>query len=141
MVPIHRFVEHTSEVELKLEAGTLNDLLRQAARALGELMEKQGLARGDESERTIELESIDAAALLVDWLNELIYLAETDKLIPIDSVVAIAECDTVPAYKLAANLRYASVDEAPSQVKAATRHGLFVKETNSGLSANVILDV
>lgn len=137
----HRFVGHTSEVELKLSANTFADLLAEATRALGELMGGQGLTRLDEGERPIEVESVDREALLVDFLNELIYLAEAEAILPLDSLVTLGEGEPPFVCRLSARLRYASVEETPSQVKAATRHGLVVKETGSGVFASVIFDV
>jgi SHS2 domain-containing protein len=45
------------------------------------------------------------------------------------------------ATRLAAEVRWAPVDETPSLVKAATLHGLAVREEAGGWAAEVIFDV
>lgn len=140
MVASHRFVEHTSEVELELEAASLGELLAEAARALAELLLHGDNARLGESEGELELSAHDEAALLVDWLNELVYYAETECWVPVDCEVLAVERDQ-EGLRMRAKLRRLHVERAPTQVKAATLHGVRVAEADGRVTANVILDV
>ena len=73
----HAFEDHTGEARVRLEAPSLAELFAEAARALAELMTGSGAlvpASGDAMR--IDLTAHDREALLVDWLNELIYQAE-----------------------------------------------------------------
>jgi len=139
MVASHRFVEHTSEVELELQAGSLGELLAEAARALGELLLHGDNVRLHESQTELELAAHDEAALLVDWLNELVYFAEAERWVPLDGEVTVERDDE--GCRLRARLRRLHVERAPSQVKAATLHGVRVVEAEGRVTANVILDV
>jgi len=140
MVASHRFVEHTSEVELELQADGFEELLAEAARALGELLLHGDNVKLSESERELELEAHDEAALLVDWLNELVYFAEAERWVPADcEVLAVERSDE--GFRMRAKVRAFHVERAPSQVKAATLHGVRVVEAEGRVSANVILDV
>jgi SHS2 domain-containing protein len=135
--PSHEFVEHTSEVILKLRAGSWPALLEEAARGLSDLQLKgQGEAPGTETERAIAVEAGDEAALLVDWLNELIYLAESERFVATDAVA-----DEADEHRIRATARGVTVAAAPALVKAATLHGLCIERTGRGLEAAVVLDV
>lgn len=144
MAASHRFVEHTSEVELHLSAPALEELLAEATRALGEYMFRgEEEPRLGEEEKELEISSRDDAALLVDWLNELVYFAETAQLVPLDGQVLelVSNEGDGGGMGLRARVHFAKVPYAPSEVKAATLHGVRVEKAGERVEANVILDV
>ncbi|MFL6261887.1 MAG: archease [Thermoanaerobaculia bacterium] len=134
--PWHTWVDHTAEVQLQVEAESLSGLLAEAGRALGLLLLRGRAAEPSGEARTIEVSSVDPEALLVDWLNEIIFLAEVERWIAV-------EFDDLEASEthLKASARGVSVDDPPALVKAATFHGLAVEEREGGLHAEVIFDV
>ena len=129
-------LEHTAEVKLRVRAPSLGDLLAEAGRALGAAELGRARAAPDGPWRRVEVRSADRDALLVDWLNELIYLAETERWVPVEF-----EMEAVTPTALRARARGVRVAATPARVKAATFHGLRIAETPSGLEADVILDV
>jgi SHS2 domain-containing protein len=132
----HRFLDHTSEVELQVGAEDLAELLREAGEALGELILRGSPAEADGEERTLQVTAHDREALLVDWLNEIIYLAEVEGWVPAEIEVREASSTGVVARG-----RGAPLPAAGSAVKAATFHGLHIRDLPDGLEAEVILDV
>jgi len=132
----HRFVDHTSEIGLQVRAATFGELLAEAARGLASLMLREVPAAVAGEAREIEVSSHDRESLLVDWLNEILYIAETGLWVPLEPEVLEAS-DT----RIRARARGVMVEISPSMVKAATFHGLEVVETAEGFSAEVILDV
>lgn len=76
----HRFVEHTGEVELELEAASESGIFEAALGALAELVETD--AAGEPASHRVDLAADDGALLLVDWLSELLFLAEVERFIP-----------------------------------------------------------
>lgn len=129
-------LEHTAEVKIRVRAPSLGELLAEAGRALG-AVELGVLPEGPDGPwRPLEVRSSDRDALLVDWLNELIYLAETERWVPVEF-----EMESVAPTALRARARGVRVAATPARVKAATFHGLRIAETPSGLEADVILDV
>src|SRR6185503_16264316 len=86
--------------------------------------------------RELEVSSHDREALLVDWLNELLFVAETGLWVPLEFEVL-----EVSGTRVRARARGTTVEAPPSIVKAATFHGLEVRETADGFTAEVILDV
>jgi SHS2 domain-containing protein len=133
----HEFIEHTGEVQLRIRAANGSELFAEAGRALALL-----LARGQSPGavgagwRRVELAAPDRGALLVDWLNELIYLAESERVVPTGFEVA-----RLTETGLEARFRVAPVEESPTLVKAATLHGVRVEAVKGGIEADVILDV
>lgn len=84
----------------------------------------------------VSIRAADRAALLVDWLNELIFRAERDRMIPV-AIEPLEASDTT----LRARIRGMPVAEPPALVKAATLHGVRVDPDPEGVVADVILDV
>lgn len=129
-------VEHLGEVRLRLRAGTLGDLAAVAGRALAELELGRAPGRGEGAWREVAVSGRDPEALLVNWLNDLIYLAEAERWVGVEYTVVDAT-DT----ELRMRVRGATVEQAPSCVKAATFHGLHVAHVPGGVEAEIVLDV
>ena len=134
--PWHRWVDHTAEAQLQVGAASLAELLAEAGRALGALLLRGHAAEPSGESKTIEVSSVDREALLVDWLNEIIFRAEVERWIAVEFEVLEAS-----ESHLKASARGALVDDPPALVKAATFHGLAVEEREGGLQAEVIFDV
>jgi SHS2 domain-containing protein len=130
---VYRWVEHTSELELALEASDEPQLFTDALAAFAELVD--GSASGALVRHEIALRSHDRATLLVDWLGELVFLAETENFVP-ERVVAL---ELAPEF-LRATLE-GRVGEPPHLVKAVTYHGLEFDVDESRVRARVVLDV
>jgi SHS2 domain-containing protein len=129
-------LEHTAEVRLRVRGRSLGDLLGEAGHALAAVTLGGQPPASNGSWRTVEVRSTDRDALLVDWLNELIYLAETERWVPVEFVI-----ETATPMALRAQVRGVPVAVTPARVKAATFHGLRIATTPDGLTADVILDV
>lgn len=132
----HRFLDHTSEITLHVRAEDWPCLLAQAGRGLAELLLRGTAPVADGDWRPLEVSSHDREALLVDWLNEIVYLAETGLWVPQE--IEIEDCSET---HLKARARGVTVEQPPSLVKAATFHDLHVRDLPDGLDAEVILDV
>lgn len=129
---MHRFVSHTGELQLELEAPTEAAVFEDAAGALGELMDG---GRGEAARRDVALAGSDLGGLLVDWLNELVFLAETEGFVPeraADVVLADGSLRATVEGRIAA--------PAPL-VKAVTYHELAFERRGGGWFARVVLDV
>ena len=132
----HEFLDHTSEVTVRLRAGSFPDLIVEAGRAMAELM-LDGEDRGSPGEwREIHVSGAERGAFLVEWMNELIYLAEVEQWAPVDLDVT----EDSPL-ELRIRARGVSLDRPFAAVKAATLHGLVVQEGPDGVEAEVTLDV
>ena len=134
--PRHRFVEHTGELELRVEAPTLAALLEEGARALAEVMAEDASGPPTASLERVEVAASDREALLVAFLNELVYRGEVNK-----CVYHEARVDRADDRRVEATLRGRTPSSPRTAVKAATWHRLRVRQTPAGLEATVVLDV
>ena len=133
--PSHDLVNHTGEVQLELFAPDLAGLFEEAGRALASLMLEE--ADGDRGpEVTISIAADDRTELLFEWINELVYRSEIEKVIFTEFMV-----QEVSERELTARVRGVTPRSLRTAVKAATFHNLAVIDTPRGVSATVVLDV
>ena len=128
---MHRFVDHTSELELELEAESAEGVLGEALRAFAELA---GTGTGEIVERDLELAASDLPALLATWLDELLYLADSEGLLPESTEL------TVSGTRLVGRVRLRRGEPRPL-VKAVTLHRLRLRPENGVWRGRVVLDV
>lgn len=133
---MYRWVEHTSEVELALEAGSEREVFAEALSALAELLcgpVDGGAAAGEQ--RTVTASAGDRAALLAGWLEELVFLAESE------GFVATRLLDLELRPQSLEALVGGRLGEPPPLVKAVTLHRLVFERRGHGYVARVVLDV
>jgi SHS2 domain-containing protein len=132
---VYRWLEHTSEAELWIEDETAEAVLVEAAIALGDLLgERSG---GEPVSHAISARADDLPALLVEWLSELVYLAESDGFVP-ERVAEISLADSSVRATVAGRRL-----EPQSLVKGVTYHRLEMAQEGDGgpWRARVVLDV
>lgn len=135
-MPSHVFEDHTAEVRLRITAPTLAGLFEEAGRAIAELMLEAASSQALGSEQTVSLHAPDREALLVDWINEIIYLSETTGRVFTEfQVLEVSDTSIV------ASMSGVVPDAMRTLVKAATLHEVCVRATASGYDASVVLDV
>ena len=131
--------EHDADVGLVVRGGSGPELFANAGLALFELVADVGRVEERES-YAVAGEADDGAALLVGWLNELVYLFEGEGV-----VCRRFEFQAWSATSYRGEGLGEPVDpdrHAPRDlVKAATYHGLSVRRAEGGWEARVILDV
>lgn len=84
------------------------------------------------------LEGPDAGALLVDWLNEILYIHETR-----DAVITSIDVTEVTqdAVRGVVGIAPRAADTGGTAVKAATFHRLSVRAEDGGWATQVYVDV
>lgn len=130
---MYRWIDHTAEVELAIEAATEREVLADALAALGELLGADG---EPVERRSVRVSAPDRPALLAAWLEELVFLAESQGFEPL----------ALETLELSGNALEATVagrlGDPPPLVKAVTYHALtFESAGSSGYRASVVLDV
>lgn len=128
---MYRFVEHTAELEVELEADSPEGVLEEALRAFAELA---GPGAGDVVERRIDLTAPDLPALLAAWLDELVYLADAERLVPESADVSVT------GSRVAGLVRGRRGEPRPL-VKAVTLHRLRFRPEDGVWRGRVVLDV
>jgi len=138
-----RWLEHDADIRLELRAPSLEGLFLIAAEALVRVMiedEEPGIEPAPpERSRSIRLEGEDRESLLVAWLNEIIFLVDEGTLLP-RSIRKIRIDDR--------SVTAEAVGTAPGEgcrlvreIKAATYHGLRIRNTDGCWSGKVLFDV
>ena len=129
----YRWVEHTGELELEIAAPTEEQVFGDALKALAEVLGDDD--HGSDVSHEIRVAGRERAVLLVEWLEELVYLAETQSLVPRE-----AERIELSEGCVIASIRCHRGNPRPL-VKAATYHRLAFAPTRDGFRAMVVLDV
>jgi SHS2 domain-containing protein len=128
-------IEHTADRAFRVTGRDLANLLENAARAM-QMLDGLAASDGPPATREIAVEGFDRESLLVNWLNEILFLEQAHQLV----------CETfhileVEGYRLRATVQTRACDERHTHIKAATFHNLKIRETSQGLEAEVVLDV
>src|SRR4030042_1592529 len=131
----YRQLPHTADLAWRLWGANLPELLENAGQALSAtLTDRRYLRR--RATRKVRLTALDREALLVDWLNHLLYLFDIDGFLGRDFQVELLTPES-----LAAAVTGESFDPARhpslSGVKAATYHQLSIVPVKDGGEAPV----
>lgn len=133
-LPPFEELEHTADLRLRVRGGDLKELFIHAAQGMFHLMRCVPGKPGKVT-RHIVLESPDVETLLVDWLNELRYLAETGR-----ECYEAYEIHLLEPTRLKA-IVYGRTDCSPSKIiKAATFFDLHVACDEAGCQATITFD-
>jgi SHS2 domain-containing protein len=134
--PNYEIVNHTADWAIRVYGVDMADLLSNAAKGMSYLLIDDLSSVPSNVQRQIEMESIDAESLLVDWLSELAYWAESELLV--FTSFSFAHADET---QLKATLTGGEVPALTKHIKAVTYNDLDIVETESGLVATVVFDV
>jgi SHS2 domain-containing protein len=129
---VYRWVEHTAELQLSIQAATEREVFEDALGALGELW---GAGGGEVERRAVSVDAPDRPALLAAWMEELVFLAESEGF-----VGARVEALELSPERVEARVAGA-LSEPPPIVKAITYHDLVFERAGGGYVARVVLDV
>jgi SHS2 domain-containing protein len=130
---MYRWIEHTAEIELEIEDESPEAVFREALLAYGDLLtEERG---GEPVTHSVSVSAADLPALLAEWMNELVYLAEADGFVP-ERVERLRLSDGGLEAEIAGQRRLPR-----NPVKAVTYHGLELREVDGAWRARAVLDV
>ncbi len=133
-------MDHPADLRFRIWAPDRESLFRQAARALTETMfldedsagEKQILA----ARIDVDLKGLDPDDLLVRWMGELHFQAETRGLVP--QAITFQQLDMV---RLRAECFMRRAGTLGCEIKAITYHQSGIRDTGKGLEATLLFDV
>jgi SHS2 domain-containing protein len=129
-------IEHTADRALRIRGRNFEELLVNAARGLLTIINPVPSAGTRTATRVFDLDALDAETLLVNWLSELAFWAETEML-----AFDRFEVEQVSPTHLRAVARGGRVERLERHVKAVTFHNLAIVRTPEGLTATVVFDV
>ena len=128
-------IEHTADRAFQAHGKDLRDLFQNAAAGLARFEGWPEISSGRIS-RELEIRGIDAEALLVNWLNELLYMHERYCEAYNDFEIVEISPD-----HLRAHIRGEPCNEVSRKIKAVTFHDIRVVTTKDGVHATIVVDV
>jgi SHS2 domain-containing protein len=132
---VRRWLEHTGEVELEIESDSEHGVFAEALAGLSELFGEPAVDDVARTTHRLVVRARDRASLLVGWLEELLWIAERDGIVPEGVVTFELDDDGLRAEVLAR--------PGPPRplVKAVTWHDLCFEPGVAGFHARVVFDV
>lgn len=141
----HQTLSHTADIRLRVEADNLPELFVAAIEGMmGILKESRIKNKESRSKKNIEISSVDKTALLIDFMNEVLYLSQTNK--EIYGEVKFLE---FPAFTeasagksgaaLKAEIFGQKVDDFDEDIKAVTYHEAEIIKNEKGNYETVIV--
>jgi len=142
--PPIRFLDDVAlaDVAFEVRGATLEKLFENAARAFLEIsVEPAGIRKAQE--KALKLRHEDPGRLLFKFLNELVFLKDSERFLAAEALVSVKEGPG--GYDLEARLAGERIDESRhktrSDVKAVTMHLFEVAKVKKGWVARVVLDI
>jgi len=140
----YKFLEHTADVRLLVEGRTLEDLFSEALSGMMELMkperepkEAEATVGGAECSRRIEVGAPTATVLLVDFLNEALWLAHSNR-----EVYGAVLIEEISETQVRAALRGRAVPSFGEDIKAVTYHEAQIRKNAAGnLETVLVFDI
>ncbi len=129
-------IEHTADKALRVQGRSLQQLFTAAATGMNYLLVGERIQVDPKNSKTIEIESLDAESLLVEWLSELAFWAETESL-----VFTRIQWHELTEIRLKATVWGDRVSELEKQIKAVTYHNLEIVRRDNGLETTIVFDV
>jgi SHS2 domain-containing protein len=128
-------IEHTADRALGVWGSGLPNLFAAAAKGMyGMMADLDGLAAT--GWRDVLLEEGDRESLLVEWLNELLFITETEDWLPVDYRI-----QSITETALVASVGGVSGAPTKAKIKAATFHELAILPDQGGWSVAITFDV
>ncbi|MBC8262602.1 MAG: archease [Anaerolineales bacterium] len=128
-------IEHTADLAIRAYGRDMSELFANAAHGMFALMVEHSVEEPI-CEREVSLEGMDQESLLVDWLNELIYLHEVE-----GETYSQFDIETLSPTQLKAHVTGGPTKSKTKAIKAATFHELAIEEMADGLVATIVFDV
>jgi SHS2 domain-containing protein len=138
LVPRFEVIDHTADVGIIAYGSDLKEAFANSAYGMFSLVADLDGVK-EKVSRKVDIQSTDQEALLVDWLNELLYLFDVEHII-----FKRFEITALSQNRLQARAYGEKIDTSRHQlktaIKAATYHMLKV-ENNKGAKVQFILDI
>lgn len=132
-------IDHTADIGIVAYGSDIKELFANAALGLFSLILDVD-AIGEHDERTLELSAEDTDVLLVEWLNELIYIFDVEH-----TAFKRFEINELTGNTIKARCFGEKIDpqrqKIKREIKAATYHMLQIEKEDSTYKVQVIFDI
>lgn len=139
MTKTYELIDHTADVGVKAYGKTLSEAFENAAKAMFEIITDNSEIDSI-GQYNIELSAPDLEQLLVDWLNELLFINSTKNLVFGFFKVEINEKEKKLSAKIFGEKFSISKHKIGAEIKAVTYHMLEVKNKKP-IYVQVLFDI
>jgi SHS2 domain-containing protein len=134
----YEILDHTADIWVRVYGKSLDDLLRNAALAMMELItDREKVNKSQEIEIKVQGETEEE--LLVHWLGEILFFHQAKKMVFHDFKVNLSETE------VEGKAFGESIDverhEIGLDIKAVTYHNLKIEPLNDRLKVDIIFDI
>lgn len=132
----YKFLEHTADLRLQVEAATYSGLLQEAVAGLFTYL-KPTPAKTNKVQRRLMLSAPDKTALLIDFLNQVLFLAQSHK-----EMYDTIEFEICEERQIKCSLLGYPVKKFGRDIKAVTHHEAQVEyRPLLGWRAQLVFDI
>ncbi|MEK7596099.1 MAG: archease [Patescibacteria group bacterium] len=133
----YKILSHTADLRMAASGKDYREIFESALAGMADIL-KQGAGRFPAvKKRKIKIASPDYAALLIDFLNEALYLAQTN-----NEVYFIVHFKDLSPTGLEAEISGIPTEKFDEDIKAATYHEIEIHKNKKGeLEAIIVFDV
>jgi SHS2 domain-containing protein len=129
-------LEHTADLKLRAFGENKEVVFINMAKGMFDnMVDQSNLLKDQPVKREISIDSVDLQSLLVDFLNELLYLSDTN-----DEIYNQFELN-FKDFELKAMVRGYKVEKIKLDIKAVTYNDLIIQEKNDQWIAEVVFDI
>ena len=134
----YAFFDHTADIGIRAQGSTLSELFTRMAQGLVELIAEDSRLEPRQT-RPLELRAKEASALLLHFLQELLFWFSTDRFVPVDYRIEVTP--TTVRGEVRGDTFEPSRHIQGREVKAITRHLLEAKQQDHRWHGQVIVDI
>ncbi|MEK7123435.1 MAG: archease [Patescibacteria group bacterium] len=128
-------LEHTADLKIRSFGKTKEDLFKNSLFGMS-FVQKTELPAGEKIFIKLKIESADAAALLIDFLSEVLTQSQINR-----AVFYNADFSKLSDTELEAEIKGVKIAEFDEDIKAVTYHGAEIVQKDGVYEATVIYDI
>lgn len=133
----YEILPHTADLRIRIQGKTLEELFQNSLSGLNHVLSGDGPRGSPVKTEALEISASSATDLLIDFLNEVLYLSNVNK-----AVYDRVKFSKFSNAELAAALDGFNLDGFAEDVKAVTYHGAEIKKDNAGhFEVEILLDI
>lgn len=130
----YKILEHTADVRMIVQADSLEKLFSEAVYGMMKIIEPKVDNKKEGIQRTIALEAVDATALLIDFLNEVLLATYIHKEVYNEVIFK-----SLSERSLEAKLSGFIAKSLGEDIKAVTYHEAEVKKKKDGIWETMLI--
>lgn len=136
MMEKFKFLEHTADIKFQIFGKNLGEIFENSALAISKIYSKTKKISAKKKKK-ITIKGKDNEALLYNFIEELIFLVDSEDFVVSKARVKVKE-NSLTADIYGDDVKnYKDLD----QIKSSTYHEMYIKKTKKGWEAQTVVDV